>query len=108
MKESFFNKIFFAVSIFAQFHASYASTIDFKTLKEEVSADSWQNISKATFLLAAGIWLAQKQIPRLNGQEVYFENPQLTCAIAAGFLLIGIGGALTGATQLALIAQKKI
>ncbi len=108
MKKSFLSKIILAISTISLFHTPYTATIDLKALKEELSVDSWQNISKATFLLLAGAWLAHRQIPRLTWQEVEYNDPIITLIGASILATIGIIGSMSGATQLALIANKKL
>jgi hypothetical protein len=62
----------------------------------------WKKTVPALFLFLSGSWLAHKQLPRLAGQEIYYNAPQFTKGLALLFFTIGISGAITGAIQLAM------
>lgn len=53
-------------------------------------------IPKALFLVAAGTWLAQKQIPRILGTQVEFNAPIFTKILASAFFAVGTAGCANG------------
>lgn len=72
----------------------------------ETSQYTWQDTARATFLFVAGAWLAHRQLPRLVGQEIYYNAPAFTKALASLFFTIGITGSITGAYQLTMQLYK--
>jgi len=75
------------------------------TVEQERIYD-WKDLVSSTFLLVAGSWVANKQLPRLAGQQIECNAPVFTKALASLFFTIGIMGGILGAYRLARIASS--